>query len=280
MRKQKAIMHGSRKRNKNVLFVSVAVLCVLVGYIVYAIQLPEEQVFENIDQIVQQKDLLQYGGDGPQPSSILTNNVINPIESSFERIMPAWRAPIEDFYSVAQKETHQLRLASLMGLIDVVNADLNELQSRFVGMQSNEQGWSDTQGLCQISTLGDETYAFQSQPATVGPLLQGSGARQTDQIQWRVDYAGQTSRSVSVGASTTDAFVLQQVFYDGAYKGVILMKFDADGTLSCVRKSSETDQAVDISELVSTDWDAYTSSMESVFSVSNGKVTFANEIFE
>lgn len=280
MRKQKAVMHSSRKRNKNVLFVSVTVLCILVGYIVYAVQLPEEQVFENIDQIVQQKDLLQYGGDGPQPSSVLTDNVINPIESSFERIMPAWRAPIEDFYAVAQKETHQLRLASLMGLIDVVNADLSELQNRFSTVVTSEQGWSDAQGLSLISKLGDEAYAFQSQPSTVGPLLNGSGRRQNDQVQWSVDYAGQTSRTVSISALTADAFVAQQVFYDGAYKGVILMKFDADGTLACVRKSIETDQAADIDEIVLSGWDAYTGSMEPVFSVSNGKVTFANEIFE
>ncbi len=280
MRKQKTMVRGSKKKRSRILFVTTIILGLFVGYVVYAIQLPEDHAFENIDQIVQQKELLQYGGDGPQPSSVLANNEINPIASTFERIIPVWKAPVEDFYLVAQKEENQLRLASLMGLVDIVNADLNEVSNRFVNLKTNGQGWSDEQGTAIISDLGDDQYAFYDQPTNAGVSFKGTGFKKSDRLQWDVQNSGVVKRSVFINALATDTFVLQETLSEGAYQGVILMKFSADGSLLCLRKTTDLGQVANINEVTPEGWDQYTDGMETVFSIAGGKVTFAETIFE
>lgn len=275
MQRRVSAQRGSRKKRSRALVASTIAFSVLVGYIAFAIQLPEEQSFVGVETLARERSTALNGGDAPQPNSPLVNQV-NPIASVLERVLPAWSASTEEFYKIAQKSENQLRLSEYTRLIDTMGADIATLQVQFNNLVETQGNWASESNESMIVKITDQNHAFTSAMPETGLQIQGTVQAQPDNMQWSVKHQTGINRQVHIFALTVDSFCVQE----SSDQGISLVKFSTDGTSACVKLSEEEAASFDATKMMAEGWEASTQNMQSVFSVSNGKMTVGDTTFE
>ena len=276
--------HNTKKRWMKVFSVFGGIVCVFAIYVAIAIQMPEEKAFERVEQVSQQKwnESLQNGGDPPQPSSGLFGEgeakSINPILMSFERVLPVWQSASEDFYAIAGKSDHQMRLSAYAGMMDILSADLREIPVRFAHLTEKNNEWVSGDAMVRLQHDGAQ-YSFESHVGNDSAIVGKVISSKSDHIRWDIQQNGELQRKIEIAAIAPDTFFVQETFYEGPYKGTAAVRFSNDGKMSYMRTSDLID-TFELSRLLETGWDAYTQEMENQFSMTNNRITIGDMFFE
>ena len=276
--------HNTKKRWMKGLGISGGVLCAFAIYVAIAIQMPEEKAFGSIEQVSQQQwnESLQNGGDPPQPSHELfdgkESETVNPLLVSFGRVLPVWQSASEDFYAVAGKSDHQMRLSTYAGMMDMISVDLREIPVRFAQLTEKNGEWTAEGATIRLQPES-KTYAFESRPqdgvAVTGQVL----SSKQDHIRWEIEQNGIAQRRIEIVAIAPDTFFMQETFHEGPYKGTVVVRFSNDGRISCVR-TTESVENIELDRLLEAGWDAYTQGMDKQFSMKNNKIMIGDTSFE
>lgn len=236
------LRNRNKKRNRKRLAVLSAVFFVLIiAYIVYAIQKPEEESFTQViaTTATPLDETIFAGGDEPNAALIVPPEKFDDenslaktdnAEIVFERV---WNQTVPNFFE-NHSEEQQTTLLNYRGFLDFIQADIDEV---FNLISTDEVFFQTAENTNKQFSLNDQQGQL---------MLSGMINQNGDCLQFDKQKNGQIERSYNIWVNGAERLYIQVNFKQGVYKDSYRIALDTKGVVLC-SNIGEDDETLSVS---------------------------------